>query len=259
MEESEAIKSLEALVPFVMITFIIVIGVILLNQRFRKNLHQQQLEQEKERLEYQHNILQTTIQVQEDERERFAKDLHDELGAMLSIAKHWLHQLENQQSENRAKLVEVRQLIETILASTRRISHDLMPLQLESMGLEHTLRSLAHRAENTGKVTVSLNLTEDLDQLNNILQLSIYRICSELINNSLKYASADHLELEIVKEDEQLTCHYADNGVGIELNKFNEGLGLRSMENRANAIKGTFKYGNRSEQSGFFATLTVPI
>jgi len=259
MEKSEAIDSLSALLPFVFITFIIVMGVILLNQRFRKNLYKQQLEQEQQRLQYQQNILQTSIQVQEDERERIAKDLHDELGAMLSISKRWLIQLEEEQLENTHKIAEIRELIETVLVSVRRISHDLMPLQLENMGIEDALHSLAKGAEKSGNVQVNIALPAHLENLDSLLKLSLYRILSELINNSLKYAKADQIFIEISDSGSQLLCSYTDNGIGIQEEENIEGLGIRSIASRVASMNGSWEYGNRIHEEGFFAQLKLPL
>ena len=99
MEDLEKLNLLSTLIPFALIVFVITIGVVLLNQQFRKKLFKQQLEQENLKIVHQEKLLQTAVKVQEDERKRIARDLHDELGAMLSIGRMQLVELEKSQKE----------------------------------------------------------------------------------------------------------------------------------------------------------------
>lgn len=99
MEESEKLNFLSALLPVSLILFIIVLGVLRLNQQFNKKLYQQKLEGEKLKLLHQKELLRASIRAQEEERKIIARNLHDELGAMISIMRMQLMQLENNLSE----------------------------------------------------------------------------------------------------------------------------------------------------------------
>ena len=146
MEATEQLTFLKILLPFAGIAFIIAIGVILINQQFRKKLHDEMLKQEQLKSQHQLNMLRSSIQVQEAERKRIAQDLHDELGATLSIARMQLVQLEDQNKQDKnleTALQRVRMATEASLASMRRISHQLMPPQLERFGLVTTMETVA--------------------------------------------------------------------------------------------------------------------
>src|SRR2546421_9007317 len=100
MEQAQDVNFFYTLLPTAGIVFAIAVGVIFLYLHFRKNLFQQMLEQEEMKNKYQNDLLRSSIEVQEEERKRIAQDMHDELGATLSIARMQLVQIEQQQSKN---------------------------------------------------------------------------------------------------------------------------------------------------------------
>ncbi|MDW3193854.1 MAG: histidine kinase [Cytophagales bacterium] len=257
MEESQASEFVSILVSFSLIVFIIAVGVVLLTWQFRKNLHQQQLEQEALKLAHQKHLLQTSIEVQEEERKRIARDLHDELGAALSMGRMWLTQLETQEKVDTNKVGEVRELVENALNTSRRISHELVPLQLSGLGLERALRSVLDRAGEVGELQASLEMKLP-DKLNKNIELGLYRVFTELINNTLKHASASEIHISTVLVDNRLVCKYEDNGKGLPENHNKNGLGLKSLEGRVSALEGEWYHGNR-ESGGFFATIDLPL
>ena len=255
MEESQASELASVLISFSLIVFIIAIGVVLLTWQFRKNLFKQQLEQEALKLAHQKDLLQTSIEVQEEERKRIAKDLHDELGAALSMGRMWLLQLERQEQVDPQKVVEVRELLENALNSSRRISHQLMPLQLSNLGLEKALRAVLDRAQEVGELDVKMDVGA-LEGLPGPVELGLYRVFTELINNTLKHAEASEITLSIRQEDKALICSYTDNGKGLSSHHEKKGLGLKSMEGRVSALNGTWEGGNR-QAGGFFAQIEI--
>ncbi len=258
MEASQELDIVRLILPLAIIVLIIAIGVVLLYQQFQKNIIRQRLEKEELKSQYQKELLQTTINVQEEERKRIARDLHDELGAALSIGRMQLVQLENQQEIDPKKLSKIRELVEETLASTRRISHELMPLQLTKLGLEKALLALLEKVEGSNQLQTQIAIGLKGQKLPWLQEIALYRIYSELINNTLKHAEANTIEISIWLESEQLFCRYADNGIGINKKVLEQGLGLKSLESRIKAFEGTLKSGNRNE-GGFFANMKIPI
>jgi len=119
MEATQEIGFLNILLPLLGVMFVIAVGVFLLNQQFQKNLYRQKLEQEELRNKHERELLQSSIEVQEAERKRIAKDLHDELGATLSIAKMQLARLEQMYpsiESNGLSLKGVRNIIESSIS-----------------------------------------------------------------------------------------------------------------------------------------------
>lgn len=256
MEELKALELLSIIYPVAIVVFIIAIGVVLMNQQFQKNIIQQQLKREELKGEHQKELLNKTIRVQEGERKRIASDLHDELGAILSISKMQLIRAEKECVENTTRLTEIKSLIETALASTRRISHELMPLQLEKMGLEKALLSLLNGVEKTGDYTNVISIANL--KLPWMVELGLYRIYSELINNTVKHAKANSIHINISLEEELLYCKYVDNGIGLPKTEKGKGLGMASIENRVKSLEGEWEWRNGTTE-GFHVTMKIPL
>lgn len=262
MEEPEAIDFLSALVPFTIIVFIIAVGVILLTQQFRKNLFKQQLAKEGLKNQHQQALLQTSIEVQEQERKRIAQDLHDELGATLSISRMQLLQLERQltngNDEQTEQLKQVRENVEGALSSTRRISHELMPVQLVNGGLVSMLQTQAKQVNDAGNLEVMVEVNEDFIDLPWTTQVGLYRVFAELLNNTLKHANASLVKINLEQVEQKLSFHYKDNGNGLPEDLSHAGLGLKGLEGRVKALNGELQYGNEP-QGGFFAQIVVEL
>lgn len=259
METSEHISFINTLLPFTAVVFIIAIGVVLLSQQFRQNLYKQKLEQEELKSKHQIELLRYSIQVQEDERKRIARDLHDELGAVLSILRMHLVQLEHVPPKDTLpeKLSNLRGLTENAIANMRRISHELMPPQLETFGLVKALESLIHQIETTGKIDIQLHTEGATETMDWPVNLALYRVFLELITNSLKHAGATKIVFSIKRDEKELKCMYTDNGKGLTLND-TPGIGLKSMEGRIKSLSGQFRFGNH-EEGGFLAEIIIPL
>jgi len=248
------INFLYTIAPLAVIIFIIGLGVLLLNQHFQKNLADQRLRQEALKNLHKGDLLRTSIHVQEEERKRIAQDLHDELGSILSIMRMQLILLEQKHSA----LQPTRDLSEKAMAAIRSISHQLMPPQLEAFGLIKTLESVTTQINNTGEISIQLTGTSPTPDLPWIINLVLYRIIMELINNTIKHAGAKQIIINLTLNRDNITCCYSDDGKGLPGNNASIGLGLKGIEGRVSALEGTLEMGN-GPTGGFFATIELPI
>jgi len=255
MEPAQSIDFLTTLFPLAMVMFVIALGVILLNQHFRKNLYQQKLEQEEIKSQHQQELLRSAIAAQEQERQRIANDLHDELGAMLSMARMQILQFQKKENGTITNTENLLELIETSLASTRRICYQLMPPQIERYGLVASLRSLEANVNSTNETVASVNYPPEFPRFSNAIELGMYRIISELVNNTLKHAKASQLTITLTA-DKELTCNYTDNGIGLAHSPEGSGLGLKSMRARVEALEGSFDISEQG--AGFNCTIKIP-
>ncbi len=258
MEATQEINFLSILLPLLLVVFVIAIGVFLLNQHFQKNLIRQQLEREALRSKHQKELLQSNIEVQESERKRIAKDLHDELGATLSIAKMHLMRLEQMHPSLESKGISIgniRKIIETSIASVRQISHHLMPNQLETFGLIRSLESMVDQINESKQVSIEIDVPAMTTKLSWDKELGLYRIFMELIQNTLKHSKAKAVNIKYKEENGKVVIDYKDDGVGLP-KEMVHGLGLKSMEARIKAIGGTI---DLLKGEGFAARLQLPI
>lgn len=261
METTEKLNFMTTLLPLVGIMFIIAMGVILLMQQFRKNLYRQRLAQEELITIHQQELLKSSILVQEEERKRIATDIHDELGAVLSIARMHLMTIESQPEKSKEEdiiaLQNIRSLIETSISSVRRISHELMPQNLQMFGLPDTLQSIVSMVNSSNNIQIQINCDDEVNQLPWAIKLGLYRICLELINNTIKHAQAKHICLDIHCKDNTLTFIYTDDGIGLSDNFEKFGLGHKNIEARTMSIGGTLKVGN-NKTGGFYTEIEIP-
>jgi signal transduction histidine kinase len=261
METSQNLNFFHVLFPLLVIVFIIAIGVVLLTQQFRKNIYLQKLKQEELKNLHQADILRHSIEVQERERKRIARDLHDELGATLAITRMHLVQAEKLHGHHSAALIgdlkNLTLLTETSLTNMRRISHELMPPQLETFGLVKTLESISEQLNKTNKVKLEIHVQSSLPELKWDISLAFYRIIMELINNTLKHSGASKICIDLICKGENITGNYSDNGKGIIDGAYGKGMGQKSIEGRVNSLGGNLLYGN-SEQGGFYFSFTIP-
>ncbi len=255
---------LNALLLLALIVFIIAIGVVLLNQHFQKNLYLQKIERETLKGLQQNDLLRSSIHIQEEERKGIAQDIHDELGAVLSIMRMHLIMLEEKTVDTEEKkilsaVVNARKLSETALASVRSISHRLMPPQLEQFGLIKTLDGVVQQMNETGTINIQLTVLPDMVKLSWLIDLGLYRIILELINNTIKHAGANNIVLLFSCDHKFVTCVYTDDGKGMPLHNEIKGLGLMSIEGRASALGGVVKFDHSTFESGFSASVIIPI
>lgn len=258
METPSEVGFFSVLVPLVIVVFIIAIGVFLLNQHFQRNLYRQRFEQEELKNQHQQELLKSSIKIQETERKRIARDLHDELGATLSIARMHLVRLEETAGAKTdvASLKNIRSITETALASMRKISHELMPPLLERFGLIKTLQEIVDQFIAVGELQVGLKAEQDFARMPWEVELALYRISMELLQNTSKHAGASKAEIFLtLKNQGEVILAYQDNGKGMDKKPVLLGLGLKSMEARANALGGTFEL---KKGKGFAARIVVP-
>lgn len=237
---------LAAISVLLLLVVLTAIGLFRINRQKTQYIHQRQL-------------LISTVQTQEDERKRIAQDLHDEMGAVLSIARMHLVQIQEQGGgiNTKATIKQAQTLTESAIATMRRISHELMPPQLEEFGLIKTLRAIAKQVNESKKIKLEIVVAGDLPRWAAAIELGLYRICMELINNTLKHAEAQNITIRLAQEGNQIVCSYSDDGKGLREN-YLEGHGFRNIEARLNSLGGSRTMGNQAN-GGFYAALTIPL
>ncbi|MFD3001703.1 sensor histidine kinase [Pontibacter toksunensis] len=233
------------LIPVMLLLALGVIGFMVL---FQKRLHQHQQNLQKLQAARQQQLLEVTMQAQEEERRRVARDLHDEIGTMLSLVKLNLYQLspvmEGASEELRAVERHIKQLLDEVIGSVRRISQDLMPVVLDKMGLQQALEALRRSVPDTSGVQVAFVCNDKSRRMAPKLELMLFRIVQELLNNSLKHAQASTISIELHLAEKEATMRYADNGVGfdyVEVLQKGQGMGVVSLQSRVDLLKGKMK------------------
>lgn len=188
------------------------------------------------RKDAQRKILQAILKTEETERKRFAKELHDGLGALISAIKMYVDLLlEEKISKERIPeiLKNTKDLIDEAAFSAREIANNIKPHILSNFGLTASLKEFLQKVKQTKDVSTHLFSKNFSGKLDDEIELTIYRIITELVNNTLKYAEADDLRISLRNTGNKLTVMYADNGKGFDLQTVlkskDRGNGIRNL------------------------------
>lgn len=224
---------------------------------YQRRLLAQQEQLQQIKIDQQKALLEASLQTQENERRRIAKDLHDEVGANLSTINLFAKQIEKfVEAESKAgkMVVKTKDLIDTTITSVRAISKDLLPATLDRFGLVEAAQELCDRINQADDVWVKFEHQTPEERLPQNQELALFRIIQELFNNTLKHAQATQIDLFIHYSSPQgLKVIFKDNGVGFDANALiqskdsTKGLGLKNLESRAQVLGASLKYVNPPE------------
>lgn len=235
--------------------FLVVSFIVLIVYNSNKVLRQKRKLQEAE-LHHQKELLYAVIDSQEKERQRIGRDLHDEVGATLSALRLIIEDFTGRTSSlpDASKFcMQSKAIIDEVITTVRSISHDLSPLGKETHDFTDALEDLMDKINQTGKIRIDIEKPdESLTGLSGTTSLALYRVFSELINNTIKHANAQHIQLSIREQEEQLLFYYTDDGIGLpeEMSTAKQGIGMRNIESRLRMIQSDFVIKN-AETGGF--------
>jgi len=204
-----------------------------------------------EKKQYDQMITQAVIDSEDKQRVVFAQELHDGLGPMLATIKLFLKSMQNKkEKENIEYLIDrVNEIIGESIIILKELSLNMSPHILTNHGLNCAVEDFLNRTK-TGNISMIFKSNLDC-RLSNTIETGLYRIITELINNSVKHAGAGQIKILINNTDNNIILEYSDNGCGFDLNSMlqtNNGNGLFNIINRVKSMDAipNFKssYGN---------------
>jgi PAS domain S-box-containing protein len=197
-----------------------------------------------EKKETERRILQAIIEAEERERNYFAREIHDGLGPLLSTIRlylQWLNKPDLKASKDDL-IAKADLVIEDAITSAKEISHKLSPQILINFGLTPAVNNFIGRI--TGTTQTIINFESNIEvRLKNDIEVTLYRVITECLNNSLKYANAKNIELKLNLSEHFLHMIYTDNGIGFNVSEkviMGKGQGLNNIQNRVTTLGGTF-------------------
>lgn len=190
------------------------------------------------------------LEVEEKERSRFAAELHDGLGPMLSAVKYNLSELSDKEEffsdEEKISFQKAMNILDESCREVRQVSHDIMPQTLLKKGLSNAIRDFVSKIENKNlQVHLYLSgLDEDMDPK---VKIAAYRIIQESVNNVIKHADATQLDISLTKDEDGLTGAIEDNGKGFNVKEVqNNGIGLSNIISRIQFLHGHVDIDSRT-------------
>jgi signal transduction histidine kinase len=202
-------------------------------------------------------------QMQEDEKAKVARDIHDELGGTLAAAKIDLQLLSDKLAggdPQRARLARVMSAIDDTIQVKRRIIEDLRPTLLDNLGIAPALKWQCSQFSKRWGVPCRVELTDENLRLSPLYSIAFYRVVQEALTNVSKYASAKNVAVSLLREGSQWVLRIVDDGIGADMAKRHNPTahGLLSMRERARALGGEFSIKGQPGR-GTVVEIRVPI
>jgi two-component system, NarL family, sensor kinase len=227
--------------------------------RYQRTL--QKMEEEQQKI-----LLNASIKLQEEERQRLAADLHDDAGPLLATARLYLNEnLVNQDKATQLQSIfQARQIIDDTIQLVRNISHSLMPPTLKNFGLESAVNDLFQKISGSGTMNASSRFHDYKDRLKTEKELIVFRIVQELVNNILKHSNSSfiHLTQNIHGDKFYMRIHHDGRGIVQadfeKLNKSNIGLGLKNISSRLRVVHGNIYFEKDISQTYYKVTIELP-
>lgn len=210
---------------------VILTGLIIILNKYHKGIEQKNKE-----------IYASILDAEEKERERISRDIHDELGGLITSSRLSLGsiELEKLNDSDHDKIKSVISVLELASKTARNVSMELSPEAIQKYGLSGALNSLKQiYSTYNGKIEIQC----ELQKLETKFEIALYRIASEMMNNAIKYSKAKNITLKII-EDESRFIHiiYDDDGIGFSYKEGETvGNGLNNIKYRCEILNGKFE------------------
>lgn len=232
------------------------IAQIYLNDITERKIYEDKLIDYQNKLRELSNHLQIKI---EEERQRIARELHDGIGQNILIIKMMLQKYAhyfNNGSYN--DYLEAVLLLETTVGELKRISYKLKPKLLEEMGLAPALKALCNTISTESKIKGNVDILQPEKRLDNMLEISLYRITQEILNNIVKHSKAKIFDMQLINSSNCVKLVISDDGIGFdpEMKKNSTGMGLLNIRERVDAFRGKLKV--ESSETGTIFYIEIP-
>ena len=204
-------------------------------------------------------ILTAVLRTEEKSRSRFAKDLHDGLGPLLSSARMSLSALQRESlpADQQEIIGNTTYVIDEAIRSLREISNNLSPHVLNDFGLARGVQNFIDKSVAMHDVKIRFTTNLRSERYDTDIEVILYRVICELINNSLKHAACTAVNLSLAQNGSELTLDYTDNGRGFNPQAMMDcGMGLSNIASRINSLGGTFDISS-SKGKGMRAAIRV--
>jgi two-component system NarL family sensor kinase len=230
---------------------------------YKRNKLKQEKRLQLEVMKQQDLATKAVLEAEEKERQRIARDLHDGVGQVMSAAKMNLSAFENELSfkdeEQKLSFEKVINLVDEGCKEVRNVSHQMMPNALLKAGLASAIKEFIDKIDSR---ILKVNLySEGLNErLDNNVEIVLYRVIQECVNNVIKHSGANQLDISLIKDTDGISATIEDNGKGFnttEKAKF-EGIGLKNIQLRIEFLKGTVDFDSAAGK-GTLVAIHVPV
>ncbi len=194
--------------------------------------------------QYQQEILQSQLEIQNQTLQHISGELHDNIGQLLSVARLQLNMLEDEETATPAQIREVNDVIDKTIHELRALSKSLDGDFVKDFGLMESLSHELQRIRATSKYQTEIITEGEPYRLEGQKEIVLFRVVQEILNNTLKHAAAKHITVTLHYEPTQFTLTVQDDGKGFDIGKVKSremtesGAGLRNIKRRTELIGG---------------------
>ena len=216
-----------------------------------------------DRVEAEEKIVSMVIETQDNERKRIAKELHDGLGQKLTTAALNLNSFKKHipfSQRGFSKLITGLNSLNSAIKESREIAHNLMPRSIEHFGYVPSVQSMLAEINSASDIRFEFYDNLHGERLDPKIEINLYRITQEAINNILKYSQAKNVTIQLMKYMHDLALTVEDDGQGFDIGKVlkkEDSFGLKNMRNRVNSLSGNF-YIDSTPRRGTTITIELP-
>lgn len=210
------------------------------------------------------------LQIQEAERQRIARDIHDSIVQNLTVLIHksefTMKVMDTDIIRAKLELSVINKMVRECINELREIISDLRPMSLDDLGMEITLKRMITKIENTTdmKIFCEYNINDYVD-IEPIILVTVLRIIKELCSNAIKYSEGNSINIEVSVKNENLCVSFEDDGVGFcnfsekSVINNNSGFGLSILRDRIKLLNGSFEVGKNIENIGTRYDIEIPL
>jgi len=201
-----------------------------------------------------------TLEIQEEERQHLAKELHDELGQSLTAIRVMATTIKNDKANTEQIADTISSVCEHLITVVRSMMRNLHPLALTELGLKAGLEDLLnHWSQRHPELSLTLNCPDNVDKLEQKITIQVFRIVQECLTNIIRHAQAANAEISLDITPDQILCvEVRDNGEGCSLNETKKGFGLLGIRERILSLGGELSI-KTAHQQGLALFAKIPL
>ena len=249
--ELEKQNTLILLLTILVISFFILLFYVRKSYKNKRKIAEQKIQIHKQKVtelekEKQLVAVQSALEGEENERFRIARDLHDGLGGLLSGTKLALNSYKETYvpAEERASAFkQALNLLDTSITELRRVARNMMPQALLNYGLKEAISEFCDSIDTKGRLKIKYQFFGFEKRIQQNIELTIYRIFQELVNNIIKHSKATEAVVQFIQEEERISLLVQDNGKGFNKSKIDSftGHGIKNIKTRVESLGGHFE------------------
>lgn len=242
---------LEKKIIFVLIVGLIVftllfVGILAFILLFRKS-----------KMHHLEELMKTKLEIQDQTLTYIGRELHDNLGQLLTVSKIHVNSLTKQYSDDK-KIAALDDVLDKTIVELRALSKSLNNSRIKDFGLHKELSIEVDRIAKLNVVDISLNIEGNHELASNDKSIILYRIIQEFLSNSMKYSEANKIVISLIYHENTLDVSISDNGKGFDMNQMAQGSGVTNIKNRAQLLNADKIEYNSIINQGTQLSLTLP-